>query len=269
MNIGYDNSCRLNKNIYYFEYKGIRYKLMQSKSKKWKDLLITIIPGFDNQKAIKKAYITAAEFLSAFSFDNYANVTVSYLGGQGIRNSYKLRSARFLVYDFRNIPNGSDSIGYELCRIPKIENDDQRTALILWREAKSSTNKFLSFLFYWQILELGGTRTAINWVNQSFKLRNKFSRINNSEVDKITLNNKSLGNYFYEDCRNAIAHISNRRPGKTQLLLDTPEDNIRFNISSRVVGAFAHTYVSEVLGLNKFLWLKTNYIDKFPVFTDA
>ncbi|MCW8811470.1 MAG: hypothetical protein OQK64_10985, partial [Ignavibacteriaceae bacterium] len=70
------------------------------------------------------------------------------------------------------------------------------------------------------------------------------------------------------DCRNAIAHIVSRKPGKTKIILDTPEDNIRIAISSRVIGDFAKLYIQEVLGLKKYLWLRTNYKDKFPVFVE-
>lgn len=267
MHIGFDNNCRLIKNIYYFEYKGIRYKLIQNNSKKWLNVLITIIPGFNNTKAIKEAFLTAAEFLSAFCYDKNARVSVSYLGGQGVPDNFKLRSAKCRVFSGRKTPSTGEILGYSLSEIPKIENEDQRNALILYREAMGSNSNYLSFLFYWQILEINN-KNPDNWINKSFYKKNRTIRFSQNDLNQIKLNDKKLGEYFRDDCRNAIAHIINRKPGKTKIILDTPEDNIRIAVSTRVIKEFAHTYIKEVLGLNKYLCLKKNYKDKFPVFTD-
>ncbi len=87
MHIGFDNNNRLYKNIYYFEYKGIRFKLIQNNIRKWCDVLLTIIPGHNNSKAENKAYILASEFLSALSWSNNSLVKAQQLGGE--RNSRK------------------------------------------------------------------------------------------------------------------------------------------------------------------------------------
>lgn len=66
MHIGFDNNSRLWKDVYYFEYKGVRYKLIQNKIK-WCDVLLTIIPNHNDKRAIDYAYTNASEFLSALT----------------------------------------------------------------------------------------------------------------------------------------------------------------------------------------------------------
>lgn len=254
MHIGYDNNCRLDKNIYYFDYKNIRYKLIQSNSKKWINVLITIIPGFNNTKAINEAYITAAEFLSAFCYEFNARVSVSYLGGQGVPDNFKLKSAKCRVFSVRKIPFTGEILGHTLFRVPKIENEDQRIALALYRDAMGSNSNYLSFLFYWQILQINN-KNPESWINKSFYKKNRAIRFSQNDLSQIKLNNKKLGEYFKDDCRDAIAHITSRKPGKTKILLDTLEDNIRIDVSTRVIKEFAYTYIKEVLGLNKHLSL--------------
>jgi hypothetical protein len=87
MQIGFDNSSRLYKKRYYFEYKGIRFKLIQNNFRKWCDVLLTIIPDHD-KKAENQAYMIASEFLSALSWQNNSLAKVQQLGGIGIPETF-------------------------------------------------------------------------------------------------------------------------------------------------------------------------------------
>ena len=69
MHIAFDNSLRLKNKIYYFEYKSVRFKLIQNNPRKWSDVLLTIV-SIDDKKEKQKAYSTAGEFLSALSWKN-------------------------------------------------------------------------------------------------------------------------------------------------------------------------------------------------------
>lgn len=72
MDIGFDNSSRLCRNVYYFEYKGIRYKLIQNNMRKWCDVLITIV---ENDSLLKnQAYFVASEFLAALAWQNKSSI---------------------------------------------------------------------------------------------------------------------------------------------------------------------------------------------------
>ena len=86
--------------------------------------------------------------------------------------------------------------GHNLSAIPDIENELQRKALILFREARSSNKVWLSFLFYWQIMEIGGGN-PIQWVNNTYyKKRNIY--INQEELRQLSLGNRRIGEYFQD-----------------------------------------------------------------------
>lgn len=268
MRIGFDNSSRLCKDVYYFEYKGIRFKLIQNNIRKWCDVLLTIIPGRDNEEAKNKAYIIASEFLSALSWENNSQVTVHPPGGAGIRENFQLRQAKSSCFDLPRIPSRGHTVGYDICRIPEIETKEQKNALIMFREASSSNNDYLAFLFFWQILEIGNG-DAIGWIDKAYhKNRNKI-RLSNDVFKRLPLNGKKLGNYFYDDCRNAIAHIFKRRAGKVRLKLDTPANNTRIAVSTWAIKEFARFYIIDKLKLQKHMYLVRRYGRYgrgFPVF---
>ena len=69
MHIAFDNSCRLRNRVYYFEYKNIRFKLIQNNPNKWSDVLLTILPGHD-ESLTDKVRTIAGEFLSLLSWQN-------------------------------------------------------------------------------------------------------------------------------------------------------------------------------------------------------
>jgi len=265
MNIGFDNSSRLCKDIYYFKYKGIRFKLIQNNIRKWCDVLLTIIPGRNNKNAENKAYLTASEFLSALSWENNSLVKLRHLGGGGIPENFQLRRAKSTIRSFPEVPFHGYIVGYDITRIPEVENEEQRDALILFREASSSNNDYLAFLFFWQILEIG-KNDAIGWINKAYRKNRNRIRVSSNELNRLPLNSKKIGNYFYDDCRNAIAHIFKRRTGRKKIKLDTPEDNIRITISTRVIKEFARFYIKDKLNLNKSMYLVRKNGKGFPIY---
>lgn len=136
---------------------------------------------------------------------------------------------------------------------------------MLFREASSSNNDYLSFLFFWQILEIG-KGDPIGWINKAWRKNRNKIRISNDEFNRLPLSGKDLGRYFYEDCRNAISHIHTRKSGRVEIKLDTPADNMRIGISTRVIKEFARFYINNTLKLNKKMYLLRKYGRGFPVF---
>lgn len=267
MHIGFDNSSRLIRRVYYFEYKGIRYKLIQNKSRKWCDTLLTIIPEKNNEEAKNKAYTTAAEFLSALSWENNSRVAIHPPGGAGVRENYRLKQAKSCIFDLSGIPTGRCAVvGYDICRIPEVETEEQRNALILFREANSSNNKYLSFLFFWQILDIG-RNDPIGWIDKVYRKNRDKIRLSEKDVARLPLAKKSLGYYFHDDCRNAIAHIFKRPADKIRLKLDTPADNTRINISTWAIKEFARFYIVDKLKLTKRMYLLRKHGKGFPIFS--
>lgn len=262
MDIGFDNSSRLCRNVYYFEYKGIRYKLIQNNMRKWCDVLITIV---ENDSLLKnQAYFVASEFLAALAWQNKSSIKLRPLGGLSVPYNYDIRKAKCRVFDSPHIPFNSQSLGYDICEIPEIETEEQRTALVLFREATTAYSNYLSFLFYWQVIETKNS-DPIGWVNKIYRKDRSRLRISEDEITALPLRGKTLGNYLYNDCRNAIAHIK-RKPGEIKLKLDTLEDNMRISISTNIVKEFANYYIWKELELSKKMYLIKNSEHTFPTF---
>jgi hypothetical protein len=267
MNIGFDNSARLCRNTYYFEYKGIRFKLVQKNMRKWCDALLTIIQ--DDEKSKNQAYIAASEFLTALSWQNDSRLKLRPLGGISVPDNFQLRKAKSGFFSFPEIPYHIFKKGFDICIIPEIKTEEQKTALILFREALSSNNIYLSLLFYWQILETGGN-DPIGWVNKVVRKKKNYNRllVSKDEIKHLPLNGKSLGNYLYDDCRNAIAHIKRDKPGKVKLELDSWEDTKRITISTNIVMKFARFYIEDELRLQDKLYLVRKKRYGSPVFVN-
>ena len=265
MHIGFDNSDRLWRRVYYFEYKGIRYKLIQNPSRKWCDVLLTIIPERASQGQMSLAYATASEFLSALSWANHSLVKVYPIGGAGVRESFPLRRARCCNRSFPRIPFCGYIIGADISCIAQIDSDEQREALALFREAASSNNDYLSFLFFWQVLEVGSGDPAalVNKIWQRHRARIVGTR--EDLFSNLNLNGRQLGDYLREDCRNAIAHIR-RHPEKTKIVMGSLEDELRISISTDIVRQFARFYIEGKLGVCKRMYLLRRHGRGFPAY---
>lgn len=267
--IAFDNSSRLSRDVYYFEYNKIRYKLIQNKARKWSDVLIVIVGDGKSRISKEMAYSNAGEFLSALGWENDSRIKLCHAGGPGIHDGYTLRKAKCRSFQYPQIPFSGYIVGYSIDRIPKIENENQKKALTLFREAFSSNNNYLSFLFYWQILETGKT-DAIGWLNKTYKQHiqglAKFY-LERDFVNRLPLGNESLGNYLNDDFRNAIAHIR-RNPGKTTLRFDDLEEKTRLAIGTHIIESFAKYYISHELQLNKYLYLVRKNGKGFPFYAD-
>lgn len=247
------------------EYKGIRFKLVQKNPQKWADCLLTVLP--DREVASReRAFATASEFLSALSWGNSARIMVWECGGRGWGNELSLSRAKPEISTFPRIPYGGLTVGHDIATIPKVETEEQRIALTLFREAGASNNDYLSFLFYWQILETGGTEPQ-RFVNRTYRKKLRELRLNQRDVNSLPLDGRSLGAYLRDDCRDAIAHIR-RKPGKKKLELDRTEERTRITISVRVVRAFAKYYISHFLNLQKRLYLVRKTKRGFPIYAD-
>ncbi len=262
LNIAFDNTRRLRKRVYSFEYKNVRFKLIQNNPRKWADILMTIVPN-THDSSNEQIRNTAGEFLSALSWQNLSRVAVQFLGFDGIALNFHLRSAKCRWFVFPQTPFDGKITGYGIDQIPAVETEEQRIALTLFREAFSSNKVLLSFLFYWQILEIGGNE-PIGWINKIF-IRGKHSDLLTADIQQLSLGSKKLGEYLSDDCRHAIAHVR-RRPGKTALKFDLAAENKRLAISTRVVEHFSRYYIANDLKLAGKMCLVHSKDPYFPVY---
>jgi hypothetical protein len=265
MDIALDNARRLRRKTYFFEYKGFRFKLVQDNPRKWSDHLMTILPQGDHVQE-DRAFMTAAEFASALSWENGGPVAVHYAGARGWPDELPLTQAMPSIRVFPRIASVGVARGYDLYRIPHIRTQPQRIALSLFREATASNNVYLSFLFFWQVLEVD-RRDPVGFINKTLKLQRARLSFTREDFDSLPLGGRTLGLYLQDDCRHAIAHIK-RKPGKRVIELDRWEERSRVTRSTRVVEAFARFYIDQVLGLSEVLYLTRRSNRNFPAFAD-
>jgi len=262
LHIGFDNTHRFKKKSYLFQYKGIDYKLIQNNPRRWSDVLITIVP-FNNETIKEKTFTNAGEFLSALSWVNHSPVSVQYLGGMGVPNGFNLRDAKCRVFDFPQTPFHGRILGSDLSIISAIKTEDQRKALVLFREAFSSNRRLFSFLLYWQILEIGGNK-PVEWINKLLAHPLGYD-LPISDIRQLAIGSKSLGEYLLDDCRHAIAHIK-RFTGKTSLSFDQVSENLRLAISTNIVEQFARIHIVSNLNLKGHMYLFPQGRGRIPIF---
>ncbi len=272
MHIGFDNSGICWKNIFYFEYKGIKFKFIQDKRKKWSNVLITIIKGQNNPIEENRVYSIASEYLSALAWENNLVMKAwpSRTYGAGIYEDFKISKARRVFFELPKFPFYRYTYVCGFGSITKIENEMQKDALILYREAQSTNNDYLSFLFFWQILEIGYKGGPPNWINKIW--RNNQGELRNSikdDIEKISMGNKKLGEYLYYDCRTAVAHLHKLRNGIKKIKIDSLDDAIRIMRGRRIIQEFARFYIENELNIRKKrLCLVRKSKNGFPVYLD-
>ncbi len=267
LEISFDNSCRLSRRRYLFEYKGVRFKLVQEHDpRRWADHLLTVLPDGD-MAANEKAFAVACEFVSALGWEHEASVSVWESGGRGWIDSWPVSKAEPGVRTFPRAQYPGNTIGCHLSRLPHVKNEEQRVALALFREATASNSSYLSFLFYWHVLGVAGG-DPVGFVNKTYRKPPTGFFIEPHYIERLALGSRSLGNYLLDDCRNAIAHIR-RRPGKKALDLDRHVERSRLAISVWVIKAFARHYIRERLGLKEQVHLVRLKPRGFPTFVDT
>ena len=265
MHIAFDNPLRLAKRVHYFEYDGVRFKLIQNDPSKWSDVLLTIRNTFSDEDALP-AVRAAGAFASAFSWQHDVGTSVRHIGGVGVPNSARLKTARCRSFVFPELLVRKRASGVTLERIAHIENEMQRRALAMYREAQSSNKSFLAILLNWQILDVAGT-DARKWTNTVFsKRRDALSRVN-SDIQHLELNGGRLGDVLEEEFRHAIAHVR-RTPGRRELVFDDVRDFLRVEAASRVVRALARLYICENLGVSRRRFLVRRSTRSYPTFVD-
>jgi hypothetical protein len=190
-------------------------------------------------------------------------IMVGGSGGCGW-NTQSISNAKQSSFTFPRIPTRGLSRNHSIGKIPLIKEGYQRRALMLYREANASNNDFLSFIFFWQILETRNT-SAINYVNNTYrKKRSAFAYIER-HIESLPLNGRKLGDYLLNDCRHAIAHIRRRR-NKNSLNVDCLAERERFWNSLIVAKAFAEHYIKYAIDLNESLILVRKHNNTIPFY---
>jgi hypothetical protein len=249
MEIALDNGGRLERTSYVFEYAGVQFKLLQEHPRKHADHLLTILPTGSVAER-QKAYAAASNFSAALSWANRTATAVWEVGGRGWHGSWRLRGAQSRMRTFPRIPFNGLVVGCSLNALPTIQNNEQKLALTLFREARASNNEYLSFLFFWQVLAIAGNPEGV--AEKLHRRQRAKLRFSASDVAALPTGARSLGNYLADDCRNAIAHVRSQKSGSKRLLeFDSIEDRTRMARSVRVVQELARVCIEETLRLTK------------------
>jgi hypothetical protein len=263
--ISFDNSRRFHRRTLYFSYEGVEFKLVQDNPRKHADHLMAIV---ENEEERLRAFRSAAEFMSALAWENDSCVAVWDSGYRSWPAPRTLRQATVFFRTFPRAPFMGVVIGYSISRLPHIENERQRRALALFREAGAANNDYLKFLLYWQVLEVVDPPGAITFVNNAFGRDRPALHIREEDLRQLPLNGRKLGNYLWDDCRNALAHLT-RRPGELQIDIDDPGDRLRLALSTRVIEGFARHYIAKHLRLTKIKYLRQLAHGQVPVYLAA
>jgi hypothetical protein len=267
MCIGFDNPMRLRRNVYYFTYCGVRFKLIQGHPRLSRDVLLSIAPSRDDRDGQQNIYAAAGEFLSALSWRSGSRIGFQYSGNIGWPPALGLRRAKLHWVGAPQVPYQGHSTGHDIDPIPWIQTAEQRRALAMYREAASSNNVLLEFLLFWQILEISHNKKASEWVNTNWEAMPRSLKPAVADVQKLSLGGRRLGDYLWDDCRSAIAHLQ-RRSGLRALRFDNLDELTRLAFSTRVVRQLARFYVENVLGLSGHLVLARRYGHGFPEFVE-
>jgi hypothetical protein len=265
MHIGFDNPRRLKRNVYYFAYKGVRFKLLQGHALN-RDVLMTEVPA-DDAVAVQSAFSAAGEFLSALSWANGSRIAFDYVGNLGGEH-LTLRRANTRWTGPARVPFQGYATGFDIEPIPAIKTAEQGLALAMLREGFAANNTLLSFLLYWQVMEINSSsNAAANWVTKTWIRPRSDFIVPRDDIKHLPLNGRKLGDYLLNDCRDAIAHIR-RTEGRRPLRFDNLEEVARMEYSARVASRFAHEYVVQKLRLTEDLWLVRRYGRGFPEYVE-
>lgn len=242
----FDSPCYFNEAEYMFEFEGREYRLIRGTDEEC-DKLLTITDDYSPDECIERV-MRLLDFLSWT-----LKVGIQFLGGvsHGIKKGTLtletapigfLRKRKLIIY------------GVDISSIPEVKNDVQIDALSLWNEAEISTSPFLGFINYWKIVELfpHGTKPkgspeerAIDWVDNV----NTNKIINLDKLKKAIAGKEiTVGKFLYNECRNAIAHITRKptlKPSKV-------EDHKKISLPKQVMRALAKYYMETQLGLGGY-----------------
>jgi hypothetical protein len=134
-------------------------------------------------------------------------------GGAGWLDGRPLRCARPTIYSLPRIPPQGQTIGGPLISVPHVQTNEQRTAPALFRETRAANSDYLSFLFFWQCMEVFGADPRV-FIADVMKNHRHQVPLEDSKFEDLPRGGRTIGECLYEDCRNAIAHVRRNRAGR-------------------------------------------------------
>lgn len=252
--------------VHYFCYGGVRFKLVQNDPTKWSDSILAVFDERPSDDVVQQVYSTAASFVSALSWELDFGMSIGPAGMLTVGSRTTLRSARPNVFTFPDIPFRGNMLGFGLSQVAKVDTEEQRVALTLYREAQSANKLLLSLLLNWQIMEIR-TGAAVPWINQTMQSLPRGLADLPQKLAQLGVRPADLGQYLLDDWRHAIAHIR-RHPGRHALRFDDRVEAERLARAAEIVQRLARHYVVDELGVTERLYLMRRGKRGFPTFVD-
>ena len=166
------------------------------------DIVETIIRS---ESEFESAFETVSKFLDSLALEAGAGYEITNVGGMGLREFPKLP-----------LKNPSTSSPRQFKRYANVWNlkipqsEEARMALSIYNEAIHASSCFYRFLCQWRILEIPypnqQDKNASKWINRIISERRDVCLTD--YIKEMQNNNTDVGQYFYNECRNAIAHIT-------------------------------------------------------------
>lgn len=277
--ICFDSPGIFRKNMY-FNYEGVDFKLIKG-TNGYQEVLCCIIDierssGPDFDRKVSKIWEIALRFLSCLGWELNIGIRSCFYGGRGWGKEYGRLSSVKRETCIRMPRKWRSHRFNHVLKLPKIDNKYKAHALSLFREAKAANSLYYKFLCNWKILEIyskkekevsGKTKKPIDWINKTIK-ENKWI-LRDAHFEEKLLCKKLIGEYLYEECRNAVAHVM----PKYKLKPDSGESLMRVHIANNVIELLVDIFMKKDLGIQfsredtgNYLFLKKKKGKAIPVF---
>ncbi len=244
--------AHLAKAEYIFEFDGRSFRLVRGTDAEL-DKLCTITDGSSQENA--QAYETAMKLCDYLNWEWQTGIRCMDGGGPSFRSDepvLKVLANRPIQMFHARTLRGTT---VEPLFLPDVQNDVPRVALGLLNEALQATSPFFRFINYWKILGL--PRLGKRHGDADERAIARVDRAPSERVPELgDLRNSlkqrgihaTLGNYLYEECRNAIAHITRPPALSPSKLLHRD----RILEAECVAEHLARFYIRTELGLGRY-----------------
>ena len=240
-------NARLDRAQYVFEFGGQQFCLVRGTDSTWHELY-TIMMGMPNDRSSVDELVQRLCDWWGWAWKNGVHLS----GGEGIGVSEDTALEELpLLSASRSGPRGS-VITPHTAPDAASQSEAQAEALSLWNEAACSRSPFLSMFNYWKILELPPPelgvvkgkpeKRAIGWIDRICLCPSKICVPD--EIQKV-LAQRSVtpGQYLYDQCRNAISHVTRKPVLRTHKM----QDRLKIDRAARFAGRLAEHYMYACL----------------------
>lgn len=191
------------------------------------------------------AYELVCRFLNALAFENRTGYEIINVSSQALSERPALPLRRPSSSWPRNFRSEAH---FTTLRSP--QSKPARLALAIYSEALSSKSPFLTFLSLWRILDIRYENRPVhgakNWINHA--IQEGYNIGLEAELMKMVERGDNVGQYFAEQCRNAIAHVE--KP--THLKSYRWPDRHQIYRAVHAIRSFVDYFIREELGMPRY-----------------